>query len=313
MLLEYLGPETGQMLSEMFDKYRQDGPLRHRLFCGISWILLSLARVPQARIGSIQFNDNGTITLTNRALCCSMMILENDGATRTIQKNDTFSCTDAFVSEMLTFHDHRFLSQPNAVYDEGDCRGQMATKTLLRALSHNYIRRELRNGHFVLQLTDFHASNTFVDEEWNVTALINLEWICALPSEMLDVPYWLTGCSIDEIKGQYFDDFDEIRREFMSIFEGEEQGIRAKKEYDIVLSRVMQDSWDSKGVWFWNSLSSVNPMYILEDHFCSSGSLSLEAERAVSEFWCRNSEDVVLRKLADKQRYDNELGRLFTG
>lgn len=81
-----------------------------------------------------------------------MMILENDDAVRTIQKDDTFSCTDAFVSDMLTFHDHRFLSQPNAVYSEGDCRGQMAVKTLLRVLSHVYTKRELRDGPFLLQL-----------------------------------------------------------------------------------------------------------------------------------------------------------------
>ena len=121
--------------------------------------LLYLARIPQARIGSFQFNDNGIITLTNRPLSCSMMILENDGATRTIQRNDTFSCTHAFVSETLTFHDQRFLSQQNAVYSEVDCRGQMIVKTLLRVLSHMYINRELRNGPFLPQLTDFHASN----------------------------------------------------------------------------------------------------------------------------------------------------------
>ncbi|KAJ0127283.1 Uncharacterized protein HZ326_29615 [Fusarium oxysporum f. sp. albedinis] len=52
-----------------------------------------------------------------------------------------------------------------------------------------------------LQFTDLHASNIFVDEEWNVTCFVDLEWISALPVEMLAVPYWLTGCKIDEIEG----------------------------------------------------------------------------------------------------------------
>lgn len=312
MVLEHLGDETGQMLSDSFDANREDEALRRRLFRGISRILLSLARVPQAQIGSFQFHNDGAITLTNRPLFCSMMILENDGATRTIQKNDTYSCTDAFVSDALTFHDRRFLSQPNAIYSEGDCCGQMAVKTLLRVLSHVHIKRELRNGPFLLQLTDFHASNILVDKEWNVTGLIDLEWICALPSEMLDVPYWLTGCAIDQIQGEKLEQFDQVRKEFMRIFEEEEQAQKTKRGHDITISQVMKDMWESKGVWFWHCVSSVNAMYfVLETHLYPPGSLSLEADRFVSRFWSRNSEDVIRKKLADRQSYEDELRNLF--
>lgn len=238
------------------------------------------------------------------------MILENDGALRTMQKNDTYSCTDAFVSDTLTFHDHRFLSQPNAVYSDNDCRGQMAVKVLLRVLSHDYIKRELRDGPFLLQLTDFHASNILVDEQWNVTGLIYLEWICALPPEMLEVPYWLTGCAIDQIKGEKLDRFAQVRREFMREFKEEEQATKAK--HSITLSNVMQDMWESKGVWFWHCVSSVNAMYfLLGTHLYPPKSLSLEAERFVSRFWCRDSEDVVRKKVADKEAYDDELRSLF--
>ncbi|KAI5860294.1 hypothetical protein GGS23DRAFT_582044 [Durotheca rogersii] len=315
MILEYLGPETGRMLSDTLDMYREDEARRQRLFRGMSRIMISLARVPQAHIGSFQFHDGGTVTLTNRPLSCSMMISENDGAIRTMPRNETISCTDAFVSDMLTFHDHRFLSQPNAVYDEGDCRAQMAVKALLRVVSHNYIKRELRNGPFLLQHTDFHASNILVDEDWNVTGLIDLEWICALPAEMLAVPYWLTGCAVDGIEGERLDQFDRVRRAFMHIFEEEEQAVKAKaSSHDINLSKIMHDMWDSKGVWFWYCLSSVNAMYfLLEAHLLPPKSLSLEAERIVSRFWSRESEDIVRMKLADKKAYDDELRELFSG
>jgi len=312
MVLEYMGPETGQMLSQTFDTFREDEAHRQRLFRGMSRIMLSLARIPQAQIGSFQFNDNGIVTLANRPLTCSTMILENDGATRTLQRNDTFSCTDAFVSDTLTFHDHRFLSQPNAVNDEDDCRGQMTVKTLLRVLSHVHIKRELRNGPFVLQLTDFHASNILVDEQWNVTGLIDLEWLCALPSEMLAVPYWLTGCSVDGIEDEKLDQFDQVRREFMRVFEEEELATKAKARHNITLSEVMQDMWQSKGVWFWYCLASVNAMYVLlEMHLYPPKTLSVEAERVLSRFWCMDSEDIVRKKLADKHAYDEELRKLF--
>jgi hypothetical protein len=73
--------------------------------------------------------------LTNRPLPCSVVILENEGALRTIQRNETYTCTEPFVADMLTLHENGFLSNPNAAYGEGDCRGQMATKALLRMLS----------------------------------------------------------------------------------------------------------------------------------------------------------------------------------
>jgi hypothetical protein len=100
---------------------------------------------------------------------------------------------------MLTLHENSFLSNPNAVYDDDDCRGQMAARALLRMLSHYYIERKRCNGPFYLQFTDLHASNIFVDEQWNITCLMDLEWVCVLPAEMLAVPYWLSGHGIDEI------------------------------------------------------------------------------------------------------------------
>jgi hypothetical protein len=141
----------------------------------MSRLMLSLASIPQPRIGSFQFNLDGTITLTNRPVPCAAIILENDGAPRTIQRNETYTCTEPFVADMLALHENSFLSNPNAVYDAKDCRDQMASFALLRMLSHHYIKRECRNGPFYLQITDSHGSNLFVDDNLNVTCLIDLE------------------------------------------------------------------------------------------------------------------------------------------
>ncbi|KAH0425489.1 hypothetical protein CcaCcLH18_10948 [Colletotrichum camelliae] len=312
MLLEYLGPETGQMLSDTFAMHREDEARRQKLFKGISRILLSLARIPQQRIGSFRFHDDGTVTLTNRPLSCSVMIFENDGAPRVMHPDETYGCTESYVSDLLTLHDRRFLHQPNAAYDDKDCRGQMAVKTLLRAISHLFITKNMRNGPFPLQLTDFHASNLLVDEDWNVTGLLDLEWVCSRPSEMFSVPYWLSGCDIDGIEGENLDRFDQTRLEFMRIFEREEKSINARSNGSINLSSIMVSMWRSKGVWFWYCLSSVNAMYFLLDtHLVPPKSFSAEAERVISRFWGRDPEDVVRRKLASKQAYDEELRKLF--
>ena len=61
-------------------------------------------------------------------------------------------------------------------------------------------------------------------------------------------------------------------------------------------------------------IESVNAMYLLvERQLCQrfSGSLSTKTEEIVSKFWCEDSANVVAKKLAEKERYDQELRRLF--
>ena len=265
MLLEHIGPHIGEELSITWDEHRKDPIREQNLFRGMARIILSLARIPQPRIGSFQFHNNGTITLTNRPLLCSVIILENDGASRTISRNETYTSTEPFVADMLAFHDDFFLSNPNAVSSMGDCLGQMASKTLLRATSHHYIRRDRRNEPSRLQFTDFHASNIFVDKDWNIKCLVDLEWVCALPAEMLSVPYWLTGCAIDEITEDNLCEFEKVHQEFMDVFEEEE--VKITLTNPPIFTSIMHNGWKSGAVWFWHCITSVNAMYFLvNDH-----------------------------------------------
>lgn len=311
MLFDYIKPDEGRMLSNTWDQYRQDPVRKQNLFRGMARIILSFARISQPRIGSFRFHNDGTITLTNRPLSCAMIILENDCAPRVIQKNDTYTCTEAFVSDMLTFHDNRFLSDQNAVYSESDCHRQMAVMTLLRALSHHFLLREHRQGPYVVQLTDFHASNIFVDDEWHITYLLDLEWMCALPIDALEVPYWLTGRAIDQVS-EHLDEYDAVRQEFMDIFEEEERKI-SPTQHNMSIARTMHNAWESKRVWFWNCLLSVNGMSSLfEDYIYPMFSpKSLNTMEVMSIFWRVNSSEIVAKKLADKEQFSERLRRVF--
>ncbi|KAK3933748.1 hypothetical protein QBC46DRAFT_401354 [Diplogelasinospora grovesii] len=314
MLLEDVRSDTSQMLSKTWDKERGDPARRQRLFRGMARLMLSLARIPQPRIGSFRFHDDGTITLTNRPLNCSIMLLENDGTPRTIQRDDTYQCTEPFIADLFGFHDKRFLTHPNAIFDDRSCRGEMAAKVLLRALAHRYVRQDRRKGPFFLQLDDLHASNIFVDDDWNITCLIDLEWVCALPVEKLAVPYWLTGCAVDGILGERFAEFNQVREEFMGVFEEEERKVTA--EHGLSLAQIMRESWESGGVWFWYSITSTNAMYpLFTDHLCrrfSSFRLSPEDEELLSKFWSEDAARVVEGKVQEYHRYEVELKRLFS-
>ncbi len=310
LLLEYIGPETGRMLSDTWEEHRHDPRYRKTLFRGIANIILSLAKVPQSRIGSFRFNDDCTITLTNRPLLTADIILESDGNPRSMEPGDTYTCTEPFVSDLISLHDNRLLHDRSAADDESDCRAQMAIRTMLRAISHHFISREFRQGPFLLQFTDFHQSNVFVDRYWNIKCLIDLEWLCALPVESQAVPYWLTGRTIDMLVEDDLADFDVVRQEFMEALES----ASSRTELAWPLVQIMQRSWQSKAIWFWESLTSVNAAFFLvADHLCPQYSLEINDafEDTCSRFWCDNSETVVEQKVRAYQSYIDELRDLY--
>lgn len=312
LLLERITPETGQMLAITWDeKHFVDPARRRRLFGGMARIMLSLARIPQPRIGSFQFHDDGTISLTNRPYTDVLAQMESHGAPRVLQSGSAYTCTEPYVSDMLTFHDRGFLHDPNATYCEMDCQINLAVKATLRTLAHHYIRRESRDGPFILQHTDLRFGNIFVDDDWNVTCLVDLEWVCALPVEELAVPYWLSNRAVDGLVDEHLAAFENLRREFMLAFEHEEQQTAA--HHSLKLSRIMHETWKSGGIWFWLALSCVNgakpliyryivPMFTKKP---------MRFREALHEFWCRGSDRVVEAKLADYKTYEAQLRKVY--
>lgn len=316
LILEYIGPETGRMLSDSWDEHCNDATRRVRLYHGMARIMLSLARIPQRSIGAYQFNkSDSTVTLTNRPLTCSAIIMENSGAPRTIQPRQTYQSLESFTSDMLTLHDNYLLHQPHAVQDEEDAHERFAIRLLLRAVSHHFILPRWRDGPYVLQLTDFHQSNIFVDADWNVVGMIDLEWICSLPVEILSVPYWLTGCSIDGIIDEEYETFNEARQAFLAAMDEEAEITGLKPKHDIPLTQIMREMWASKGVWFWACVRSLNGwLFVFEDHIIpkfSDDKKLVTRLKDVAALWQEDVESVVRAKVDDEERYKRELRALY--
>ncbi|KAM3513335.1 hypothetical protein MY11210_003019 [Beauveria gryllotalpidicola] len=306
-LLEYLDPTVGQMLSLTWAQHKNDPARRTRLHRGLAHIMLSLARVPQSVIGSYQFNAlDSTIQLTNRPLICSTMIMENSATPRTI--HNTYQDVGRFASDMLTMHDNYLLHQPHAVRNADDARERFTIRTLLRAVSHHFTGPCL-DGPYLLQLTDIHQSNIFVDEEWNVTGVVDLEWICSLPVEMLSVPYWLTDCSIDSIIDKDYEEFEKVHEEFLAVMDRELEYIGP--EHCIMITETMRQTWFSGGTWFWACIRSLNGwLFVFEDHilpkFSSTEELVSRAKQ-VSALWQRDIDSIIKQKVHDEEEYQAKL------
>lgn len=167
-------------------------------------------------------------------------------------------------------------------------------------------------GPFALQLADLHASNNFVDQDWNITYLIDLEWINSRPIEMLSPPYWIGGYDLSKIwenMGEVSNFYDE----FMEIFELEETKLR--DTYNVSFSNIMRDTTVSGRKWFWHGLASINAMQLITKRYINGQFLPerlLKSQaRLISSFWDRDTAGMVKSKINDYEQYERELRGLF--
>ncbi len=174
----------GKMLSNTWETFRHDKTRRSNLFRGLARIILSLNKSPLAAIGSLTLNDRGLITLTNRPLTLQLQSLEDEGVPTAISRGSTYLAVEPYLLDLLSCHDNRISFQPNSIHDQDDGQQQMAALTVMRAVLHHFCLRNSRYGPFVFTLTDLHQSNIFVDDDWHITSLIDLEWACSLPIQL---------------------------------------------------------------------------------------------------------------------------------
>lgn len=172
--------------------------------------------------------------------------LENENIPTAISRDYTYTTTDSYITDVLGFHDNRFRHQLNAVNNLGDCAYQLSVLNVMRTIFQSIFDRGFRRGPFVFVFTDLHQSNIFVDADWHITCLVDLEWACTQPIEMLGPPSWLTDKGVDQlIPGEY----NTVRQEFMEALKTEEQNFESVSPVELGtswprLSNLMERSWE---------------------------------------------------------------------
>ncbi|PYI28058.1 hypothetical protein BP00DRAFT_459711 [Aspergillus indologenus CBS 114.80] len=316
LLLEYIEPTTRRsMLSNTWADARSDSKRRANLFHGLARILLRISQTPVPKIGSFIIDPKGYLVLANRPLSMEIQQLENEHIPTGIPRDYTYSTVDSYVTDILDYHDSRFRHQPNAINDLGDCVFQLASLAGMRTVSKSIFQKGLRRGPFVFSLTDLHQSNIFVDTDWNVTCLVDLEWACALPVEMVRPPYWLTNMGVDELVAS---EYDPVRTEFMDALVAEEKAIavtaRHSNNSPPLLSEIMQKAWATGTFWYTLALFSPSGLFmIFKQHvrplFCKD---QVEEFHTVMPFlWDRDIGRIAAEKLSDKKEYDRQLQQAF--
>ncbi|PLN84892.1 hypothetical protein BDW42DRAFT_183365 [Aspergillus taichungensis] len=284
LVIEYIDPSRGEMLSETWERGRLDPRLRANLFHGLSRIMLNLARIPLPKIGSFNLDEHGYLHLSNRPLTLEIQQLENESIPVDIQRDTTHASVDSYVNDILELHQSRLRHQPNAINSLED------------------------GGPFFLSLTDLNQSNIYVDHDWNITGLIDLEWACSQPVEMIHPPHWLTNEAIDLIS---VDDYEVMHGEFMDAFAHEE------KTFDLPfpLYSVLKQGLE-KGT-FWCSLSLASPTALFKifyDYIQPRFSKTHDDPafwQITMPYWNFNTFAFIEHKVKDKDIYDKSLLEAF--
>lgn len=161
---------------------------------------------------------------------------------------------EPWIPDILACHDNRMRHQPNAIHDAADGRSQLSALTNLRTLLPMMVDRQDRGSPFTLSLTDLHASNIFVDNDWNITYIIDLEFACVLPIQMTVMPSLLTHRGIDQLTDKHLEEFEAMYKEFIAAMKHVESGQQVSDQgHGTFYSQILCKAWDKGIFWYSNA------------------------------------------------------------
>ncbi|KAH9212706.1 hypothetical protein DL95DRAFT_391203, partial [Leptodontidium sp. 2 PMI_412] len=303
LIMDYIESSDAEILSETWTNLGQRQDLRDNLFRDLSRIILSLSQLPLPCIGSWTIDEQGVLTLSNRPLIHQFQSLENEGIATNIARTLTYTAADVYYSDLLACHDNRIRDQLNSIVDEKDGRAQMANLFAMRGLLPHFTSRDLRYGPFVFNLTDLHGSNIFVDCNWHIKYIIDLDR------------------AVDELEGgDELQTFEKAYQDLTDIFEEEERKFSPTHGSATYRTDIMRRGWKIGNFWYFHALKSPKGLFnlfrqhvqpIFEPRRDDSTPHFDEFSRVVSPYWASDAREVVAAKLADKTKYEQKLRELF--
>lgn len=124
--------------------------------------------------------------------------LEGYRPDKIIKRKNTFKTASGFLRALLQLSQNQFNQSPDAQLDQLRGRSLLyAHQQFHHLIGKNWLAYD--KGPFVLVHGDFtlQDNNVLVDEDFNVTAVIDWQWSFVMPLQCLVPPVWLTGSHFD--------------------------------------------------------------------------------------------------------------------
>ncbi|KAG5207327.1 hypothetical protein GTR04_6868 [Trichophyton interdigitale] len=295
-----------------YEKFIQKSKTQN-LYRSFAKAMMSLANIPQQRIGSWTIDNNGRLSLSNRPLFSRISRFENLGIPSGIPRDTTYNNTDSFYNDCIGIHDNRIDYQKNILPNEVEAFGTVSTIVFMRSILPQVMDTTLRHGPFVMQLGSMPVQNILVDKEWNIKQFIEVQSICSLPIELMLPPSWITGKDIDKLLSTEDDRLQICYRQFAHTLRHEEAK-RPLLPNGRLHSDTLIDGLHSSKFWLLQALqSSGNPLHTFRrvkgygDNYAGKGK-PLAAAAFRPQIY-----DYLKYKIASYVDYRKDVQKLFNG
>jgi hypothetical protein len=319
LITELIGPHQGKMLRKQWPIQTVDH--LNTLYRSLARVLLDLIKIPLPRIGSFTVHDSGQVTLGGRPLTAPLAMLEGGGIPSDIAPTTTYTSVDAYLEDLLHCHDTRMRWQPNAVESPLDAEAQLASIVVWKAIRSQFVDRNVQHGPFALQFTDLSKSNIFVDRNYNITAIVDLEWTCSLPLEMLQPPFWISGNTQWDFVGKGKPlaateaTFIVAGRLFLDILSEEQESRSSSQQPAFDAESVIRGAFEKKSHWYFTGLKYPGVTYAYLIHHIQRMLSSRAAPRfphyELAHYYMKDITQFINQKVTEKAQYDESLRQLF--
>lgn len=166
-----------------------------------------------------------------------------------------------------------------------------------------------RDGPLFLTLTHLHRRNIFVDEDWNIQIVIDLEWRVRSQSKCSCRPISSTALDVDGFTDtESVAEIDGLLKEYIAIYKEEETAQNGA----LYQAPVIQHVWKSGSFWYFQAVkvpkgiyrvlnSNIQPLFN-KDH-CEESIF----DQVFWWYWSANAKGVIQKKLRDKKVYRRQL------
>nr|POE47132.1 hypothetical protein CFP56_00464 [Quercus suber] len=310
LLLDYV--EDGKMLSSSWREHREDPQKRKNLYSSLARIMLDLSKVPLPRIGSWTMDNKGAISLTNRPFHDLAAIWNRHGIPLHVPRDLTYSSAESYIYDLLGYQDIRMRYQLNSLLDRNDGISKLSSIVGLRAILPQLYKSRLTRETFTMNFPDLHQSNIFVDEDWNISRIIDFEFAYSCPSELIHVPSWLTSRGVDQLDGPDEEEYKILYDQFVEAVVTQETLIRRSD----ATSKRLREDWTSGRLWSSIALGSLNAFPTvfgqhLRPRFYKTWDFYVDAW-PLAQMWAENVTEFLDTKVRELPEYDNKVCQVFS-
>ncbi|KAL2366033.1 hypothetical protein RJZ56_001037 [Blastomyces dermatitidis] len=206
MLMEYIEGKTlaGVVLQDLEKRTRE------HFYTQLADIYIQLYHQQFDQIGALTLDehDEDWVFANNRPLTVDVNDQEVSGfdfCSHFLPPQQTFTSAIDYIYLIFRLIYNDYCRCPDSIVGEEDARHYRYSIWAGQGIVMEWVKQEYNHGPFILMHGDLRPSNIVIDDNFNITSILDWEWSHTLPVQLFAVPpYWLTNLQVAQIAEPLF-------------------------------------------------------------------------------------------------------------